>query len=244
MDPLAAIARRQLADYRARTPGSYFSTGTLTVEEAYAVQDRVTALREAEGEQICGYKVGCTGPRVRAQFGMDGPIRGCLFAGELHRTGARLSHARYARLAIEGELAGRIGDDGELRAVFPVIELHHHVFRGTPPTLAELIANNGLQAGVVLPDPAVSGPLDRAATRLRIEINGALVEAGDADGVPGGPRGSLGWLARHLDQRGRRLQPGQLVLLGTPLGLHPVHRGDRVRVVAESLGEVTAAITA
>lgn len=73
---MQGLAARQLADYRARTPGTFFSEEDrprLSLEDAYAVQGGVAALRGADGETVAGYKVGCTGPNVREQFGMDGP---------------------------------------------------------------------------------------------------------------------------------------------------------------------------
>ena len=216
------------------------------MEAAYAVQAEVAALRSADGEPVAGYKVGCTGPNVREQFGMDGPIRGFLYGTELYPSGVKLSHASYANLAIEGELAVRLGDDAEIARIFPVIELHNYVFRSESPTLQELIANNGVHAGVVL--PAAEGarwcgdePLTGA---LRIEINGRRVEEGPMSGVPGGPTGSVEWLRGHLAAHGLALRPWQLVLTGTPLSLIPVRPGDSVRVAAEGLGDVEAKVVA
>ena len=40
------------------------------------------------------------------------------------------------------EMASRVGTDGTIAAVFPVIELHHFVFRGLRKTLGELVAND------------------------------------------------------------------------------------------------------
>ena len=243
------LAARQLADYRARTPGTFFAEEDhprLSLDDAYAIQGEVASLRIAEGEPVAGYKVGCTGPNVRAQFGMDGPVRGFLYATELYPSGVKLSHASYANLAIEGELAVRLGDDAEIARVFPVIELHNYVFRSKSPNLQELIANNGLHAGVVL--PATEGaqwrdeePLDGA---LRVEINGTTVEEGPMSGVPGGPAGSMEWLRRHLAAYSLALRPQQLVLTGTPLGLIPIRPGDSVRVTAEGLGSVEATVVA
>lgn len=236
-----ALAARQLADYRATTPGTWFAEhpgSALTLDEAYAVQDEVAALRAADG--VAGHKVGATGPGTRAQFGLDGPIRGTLYRTELHPSGVALPAAAFARLAVEGELALRLGADGQPERVLPVIELHHYVFRGQPPTLQELVANNGLHAGVVLPagagvpwrgDEALSG-------QLRLEVDGEVVDAGPMAGVPGGPSGSLAWLREHLARVGRSPCPGGLVLTGTPLGLVPVAPGSRVRVEAEGLGAV------
>lgn len=242
------LAVRQLADYRAGTPGSWFGLRDrpeLSMDDAYAVQAGVTALR-APDERVAGYKVGCTGPGTRAQFGLDGPIRGVLYDSELHSSGVQLPHGSYANLAIEGELAVWLDDDAQITRVLPVVELHNYVFRGRPPTLPELVSNNGLHAGVVLPDSpgAVWRRDEPLSGRLAVEINGAVVDEGPVAGVPGGPAGSVQWLRRHLAEYGRSLQPGQLVLTGTPLGLIPVRPGDHVRVIAEHLGSVEASVVA
>jgi 2-keto-4-pentenoate hydratase len=241
------LAARQLADYRARTPGTFFAEKDqprLTLADAYAVQAEVASLRAAEGEPVAGYKVGATGPGTRKQFGMDGPIRGFLYDTELYPSGATLSHASYANLAIEGELAVRLGDEAEIVRIFPVIELHNYVFRSETPTLQELVANSGLHAGVVLPDTdgaewGGDEPLDGV---LRVEINGRTVDEGPLSGVPGGPAGSVEWLRWHLEAYGRALRPRQLLLTGTPLGLYPVRPDDTVRVTAERLGTVEATV--
>lgn len=244
---LSSLARRQLADYRAGTPGTFFADlerPRLDLADAYRVQAEVAALRAPE-ERVIGYKVGCTGPGTRAQFGLDGPVRGLLYDSELHPSGSELAHSDYANLAIEGELAVRLGGDGRIERVFPVIELHNYVFRGQPPTLQELVANNAIHAGVVIP-PADRETLwrddDPLCGRLAVQINGACVDEGPMDGVPGGPGGSLRWLARHLADHDFSLRPGQLVLTGTPLGLLPVRPGDHVRVTAEHLGVVETTI--
>ena len=97
------LAARQLADYRARTPGTFFAEEDrprLGLDDAYAVQAEVARLRAAEGEPVAGYKVGATGAGVREQFGMDGPVRGFVYDTELYPSGAELSHASYANVAI------------------------------------------------------------------------------------------------------------------------------------------------
>lgn len=68
----------------------------------------------------------------------------------------------------------RLGDEGQIAQVFPVIELHNYVFRGKLPTLQELVANNGINAGVVLPLTAAELPWpgDEALTgRLSVQID-------------------------------------------------------------------------
>lgn len=231
---LAALAERQWQDYQASSPGTFFAEQqqALSLEQAYLVQAAVAKLRADSGDRIIGYKVGCTGPGTIRQFDMAGPIRGFLYGSEVHASGATLDSRRYANLAIEGEIALRIGDDGEPMAAFPVIELHHFVFRGARKTLVELVANNGLNAGVVLPagEWPTADRLLTAASRLDVHINDRLVGTGGLWPLPGGAGASVAWLRDHLRAHNLALTAGDLVLAGTPLGLYPVAPGDHVRV--------------
>ena len=230
--PIQELALRQLTDYQNRTPGTYFGEQhrPLDLDQAYAVQAAVAHLRVERGDSIVGYKVGCTGPAILNQFGMRGPIRACLFGSELRQSSDSLDHKAFANLAIEGEMAAQIGEFGEVSAVFPVIELHNYVFRGERPTLVELIANNGINAGVVLP-PLYSRPSPEewpVDSVLTVKINGKTADSGGLWPMPGGVPASIDWLRGNLEHYGLSLDPGHLVLLGTPIGLHPISPGDHV----------------
>ncbi len=239
------LAARQYSDYRRRRPGTYFAEDhrPLSVEGAYAVQAEVASLHARNGNPVAGYKLGCIGPKVREQFGMDGPIRGFLYSGEMHRSGAAISASAHSCLAIEGEMALALGAAGEIVSVFPVIELHNYVFRGRRKTLAELIANNGLHAGVVRPasEGPMPGHLDDVSGQIEIWLNGELLECGPLWGF-GTPAATINWLQDHLHRYGLALQPGQLILTGTALGLHPVRPGDRLEVSAGTFGSVSMTV--
>lgn len=233
---LTGLADRQWSDYRARTPGSCFADPgfVLSLPEAYALQRAVATLRVAAGDRVIGYKVGCTGSGTVAQFGMEGPVRGYLYQSEVRRSGDALDAVAYAHLAIEGEMALRIGKDGEIAAAFPVIELHQFVFRAPRKTLAELVANNGLNAGVVLPDDAwLSRSCVGDEATLSVRVNGSTVGASSPWPLEGGPGASLAWLRDHLAETGLVLAPGQIVLAGTPLGLYAVNAGDHIAVLVD-----------
>jgi 2-keto-4-pentenoate hydratase len=230
------LANRQWRDYRARQPGTCFADPRfeLTLAAAYELQDAVATLRAAAGDRLIGYKVGCTGPGTTEQFGMQGPIRGRLFESEARRCGEALNFNDFAHLAIEGEMAVRIGPDYAIEAAFPIIELHHYVFRAPRKTLPELVANNGLNAGFVPPpDDWLSSKayLDRAGV-LSVRINGRPVASGEL-WPSGGAEASLQWLRRQLAATQAGVAPGDIVLAGTPLGLYPVSRGDWVEVLVD-----------
>lgn len=244
---LEMLAARQWRDYQSRTPGTYFGEpdASLSLEQAYALQAAVAALRHAAGEPVIGYKIGCVGPGVTELFGVSGPIHGRLFASELHASGCTLDHRAYANLAVEAEMAVVIGADGETMAAFPVVELHHFVLRSSPRTLSEVVANNGLQAGIVLAPTASIMPLRHWATArtLSLGVNGRSIDSGPLWALAEGVAAAVDWLRRSLAQEGIRLAPGDLVLTGTPLGLHPVGSGDRISVAIDGQPHVGCAIT-
>ena len=116
-DDLHNLALRQLSDYRENNPGTCFLDAgfSLGIKAAYDLQDAISRLRMAAGENLIGYKVGCTGPGTTAQFGMQGPIRGTLFSGEALDNRTVIDPDEFCHLAIEGEMAFRIGADGQVR---------------------------------------------------------------------------------------------------------------------------------
>lgn len=243
---LRELAARQWHDYQLRTPGTYFGGDhrTLNLYQAYAVQVEVARLRCEAGDAVVGYKVGCIGPGVVEQFGMSGPIHARIFRSELKVAGDTLQHSAFANLAIEGEMAVRIGADGKVAEAFPVIELHHFVFRGARKTLAELVANNGINGGAVIADSAAAAPLKdwTSARVLTVSINEKEVDSGDLWAMAGGAVEAVSWLGDDLRQYGLSLLPGDLVLTGTPLGLHPVRPGDKVGVSVDGRELVTCLI--
>jgi 2-keto-4-pentenoate hydratase len=204
----------------------------LTLSEAYDVQAEVARLRCQDGDAVAGHKIGCIGPGVVEQFGMAGPIYARLFESECRRSGAVIRHENHTNLAIEGEMAVRIGAGGAIVAAFPVIELHNFVFRAPRTTLAELVANNGINAGVVVPNHLTETTVERwlGAENLSVEINGRTVASGPLWAFPGGPEEAVAWLRSNLGLCGRSPASDDLVLTGTALGLYPVKPDDRVVV--------------
>ena len=249
---LRELARRMLMDYDARTPNQIFRQPlTLTIDEAYQLQGEVGRLREQRGEKIIGYKVGCISTVIQQQLGISEPIFGRLFDTECHSSGARLSCANYANLAIEGEIAVRLREDvpATLRTdedylncideMFPVVELHHYVLHSPEPSCQELIASNGMHAGFVVAESAtrMRGTINPGLT---VSISNGAVDSVDEASAVARPIESLRWLASRFATIGIRLSRGQVILTGSPLQLFPVKPGMRVVVEAESIGTSSA----
>ena len=180
---------------------------------------------------------------------MREPIFGRIFDTGCFRSGASLSHASFANLAVEGELAVRLGNDvfgpavseqacrEAIEAVFPVIELHHYVVPKAWSPGQWLIAGGGMHAGFVFEEgsPGCSG-LASFAHSLSIRINEVMVGAvGDSESLIC-PIESLRWLTGRLAQFGLPLRKGQVILTGSPMKLYPVAPGSRIVVEAPPLG--------
>ena len=254
-DELRRMALCMLADYDARTPGELFSRPVdLTIPQAYELQGEIARLREERGEKIIGYKIGCTSKPIQEQLGMGEPIFGRIFDTGFFRSGVQLSYARYANLAVEGELALRLSKDlagsfpteeecvGAIAAVFPVIELHHYVLHEARSSGPELIASNGMHAGFVLVEETPRPCPSELVHGICIRINGARVGAVEGSGMFARASESLRWLVGRLAGIGLSLREGQIILTGSPMHLFPVRLGDKIVVEAPPLGKSCAEI--
>lgn len=256
MNSTDELAERQLQDYDDRNPGTIFAEGgTLTVAGAYTLQEAVANLRRERGEMHIGYKVGCTSPVIRDQLGIDHSVAGHLWGSERRDSGCTLHLDEFDHPAIEGEFAVELtGDlngteltDSEIAAavgcVFPVIELHHAVFRGAGNSAAELIGNNALNAGFVAGETRSEfRQLD--SVELLIRIDGTVIETcKDLDWADGIIH-SLRWLAGHLASNGRSLQAGQTILTGSLPPLIPVTTAAEIQIETSHFGNVAAQFVA
>jgi 2-keto-4-pentenoate hydratase len=246
---ISQLAKRQLADYDRHKPGTLFEDQAieLTVAESYALQFEIAHLREARGESVAGYKIGCISPVMQAQLGLDQPVFGQVFDTELHPCGVTLALADYDGLAIEGEFAVRVGEDVRgFASEFAVIELHNYVIRRPPLTAQELIANNAIHAGVVLPREQrrfLRGPAELLDESIAIFRNGENLGTATGGALPDGPLGSIARLVQHLERYEKSIYPGQIILTGSPLPLYSAERADRFEVRCQHLAEVTALIS-
>jgi len=251
-DALDTIARRMLADYDAIRPGLIFADGfRLSIPDAWRLQSAVAALREQRGETVVGYKIGCVSAGNQNMMGLTHPVWGRLWSTEQHADGAALKKADFANLALEAEFAitlgravdpERVSPDDVLAAVetvFPVIELHNLVLRGDPPHGHELIANNGILAGVVkglgLSDPAAS-----LTTDLALIFDGETIDSWTALRWPDDILAAVGWLAKQRAAHGQHLEKGDVILTGAYGPPLPLGDKTRVDVTSSVFGNVSA----
>ena len=216
------------------------------LEQAYAEQHARCRLRQWRGDAVVGYKVGCATPTTQRQLNVDQPVFGRLFHSGRWPSGTTIPLTRFSSLAIEGELAVRLGQDlpaGEISdsrlrnavdAVFAVIELHDPIF-AAEQSASDLIASNAIHAGFVYATDA-SGRLDTEDSTLRVEVDDVEVAAVAGGTLIDTVATSLRWLARELGRHRLRLHAGQTVLCGSVAPLIPVSTPSRVSVMTDRFG--------
>jgi len=225
-----------------------FDMGALSIDDAYEVQRQVIAARVAKGETVVGHKVGCTSKAIRKQFGLSEPICGRLMAPHVHYGNTVLNWNDYVDLAVEPEFVFGIGKDvatevedetellDAIEWVAPGVEIHNYKFWFGKPTSQELIASNGIFAGLVIGEQML--PTDLDLEGVWISRNGQLEASGIGAEIMGGPLNSLRWLANHLIRHGEHLQAGQLVIPGSAVELVSVEPGDRITASFTRIGTV------
>jgi 2-keto-4-pentenoate hydratase len=224
--------------------------GKLNLDQAYRVQLGLVGRRCAAGERQIGWKVGLTAVAIQQQFGFHEPVFGCILDSK--PSGHVFGRDELIRPGFESELCLRVGQtlSGEvdmatvrraIDAVYPSLEIIET--RGDfTAQIALAMADNAQQKTVVLGDPVPLGALALDAVAATVQINGETVATGRGDAVLGNPLNSVIWLARKLQQFGRAIQPGEIIMSGSFTRQFPIAPGDRVQVEFIGVGAVQAAM--
>src|SRR5258708_699888 len=188
-------------------------------------------------------------------MGIDHSIAGAIFAKRVHPSPASLRHGDYTRVAIECEIAMRLGADLPARAkpyekddvaaageaCMPSIELieDHACDQYKLVGGCGLIANNAWNAGCVLRSAMTHwGSVDLAAITGAMSINGVELGRGRGrDVMDGHPLHALAWVANAVAARGKPLKRGMIVQTGSVVATQYPKPGDTVTVSFAGLGE-------
>jgi len=226
-------------------------TKPLSLDEAYAVQDRLRETLIARGERLAGWKAAFTNAGLQKTYGTTEPVCAFLLAGGVLGNGAAVSMSRFVAPIVEAEIAFVMRSDlagpgvtppRALQAVegaLPALELPDFRMTGKPIG-SDLVADGIFANAIVLGSgiTPVTG-LDLALEGLVYEVNGAIVATNTAAEVLGNPLNSLVWLANHLGTRGLGLRAGDVVMTGSVSLLLRPKAGDTVRATYTRLGSVS-----
>jgi 2-keto-4-pentenoate hydratase len=250
-----AIAAQLLAAYRDRVtiPPLTATFDKLTVDDAYAIQQRQAELRIAAGARVAGFKVGLTSAAMREQLGVGEPDYGHLFADMLCPADEPIPTESFLQPRAEPEIALVLGADldgpglsvadiaAATACVLPAIEIIDSRISDWRITLEDTIADNASSGGLVLgAAPVPLAGLDLALLGCVLRRNGRIEQTGAGAAVLGSPLQAAAWLANTLTARGVRLRAGHVILTGSITAALTVRPGDAVTVTIDRLGSVTA----
>jgi 2-oxo-hept-3-ene-1,7-dioate hydratase len=230
------IARRLYEAEQTRTPIRQLSLDypDMTIEDAYAVQRVLVALKVSDGREVKGRKIGLTSKVMQRAVSIDEPDYGALFDDMFVEDGGRVALGRFIRPRVEVELAFILGDTlrgpgvtlfDVLRAaefVTPALEILDARVQMSDPetghlrTIVDTIADNAADAGLVLGGRVVR-PMDvdlRWVAAL-LSRNGTIEETGVAAAVLNHPGNGVAWLANRLAPHGVSLERGEVILSGS-----------------------------
>lgn len=256
MADLDSIAADLAAAYRPEQPTLAPLTSTyddLTVDDAYAIQQRQIRERVAGGVSVIGYKVGLTSAAMQQQLGVYEPDFGHLLTDMLHPADAPIRAAAFRQPRAEPEIALILGQDlrgpglsvadvmTATRFALPAIEIIDSRIAGWQITLVDTVADNASSGGLVLgQSPVAPGGRDLSLAGCVFRRNGRIAGTGAGAAVLGSPWHSAAWLANTLTARGAELAAGSIILTGSITAAVPVAAGDAVTVTIDGLGSVTA----
>ncbi len=212
-----------------------------SIADAYDVQRALQRLHEEKRGAIAGRKIALTSKAIQQMCGLDQPIGGAIFAGDMHFSPATIRMGDFVRLGIEFELALELDADippqagqhdrqsalNHVAGVRPAFELiedrnadYAHLDAHT------LIADNAWCGGVVLGEA-----LDNWRELDLGNIPSCVSQAGEPDEPTNtgeaDPLGSLAWLLNHFSARGITLSKGEHVITGSAVRTRFPTPGDR-----------------
>lgn len=215
--------------------------GTMSLDEAYAVQAELdTELAKRYGARV-GYKVAYASKAAQEQFGVGEPARGTFFAVQRVPSGSVLKAGHFAEILLETEVAFTLGRKidrplKDVAALKPFVASVHAAFDagnfpyaagdGPGPVVADMVAG-GTGAHVFVLGPAVDpAKAELGGMTMTVSRNGEVIRESNSDEVLGNPWNSLLWLVNDVIKRGRVLEPGEVVLTGTAAKAYRAKGGE------------------
>jgi 2-oxo-hept-3-ene-1,7-dioate hydratase len=229
----------------------------MTLQEAYAVQSALVALKVAAGATLRGHKIGLTSKAMQSTLGIDEPDSGALFDDMFFADGGIVPTDRFIATRIEAELAFVMKSrlEGPDCTIFDVLNATDYVVpaleildtriqRVDPQTgatrkIVDTISDNAANAGIVLGGRPLR-PLDADLRWIGALVyrNGQLEETGLAAGVLNHPANGIAWLVKKLAPLGLALEPGQVVLAGSFIRPIETRKGDTIQADFGAYGSV------
>lgn len=222
--------------------------------EAYEIQNAFMQRRAQDAGGYAGYKIAFTTKVMQERIGATQPVFGRILSDAVYNSPASLAAENYVNLAVECEVAIKMGRDiashngtieketvfdaiEYLQLAFEVIDIRESVSENS---LIQSIATNIHGAGVVLGQSVTNWrELDISSARCELKLDGVSVGTGQASDVDGHPAKPMVWIANAINSMGGSLKKGDIVITGSMIPPVEVESGTKVSLSMDLFGEIT-----
>ena len=221
----------------------------ITIEDAYAIQQKMLARRLAAGEKVVGKKIGVTSQAVMNMLGVFQPDFGWLTDGMVFNEGEAVPANTLIQPKAEGEIAFVLKHDlmgpgvsaadviAATEGVMACFEIVDSRIENWKIKIQDTVADNASCGVFVLGDRLVDPrDVDLGTCGMVLEKNGEIVATGAGAAALGHPANAVAWLANTLGRLGMGLKAGEVVLSGSLGIMVPVQAGDSLRVTIGGIG--------
>lgn len=221
----------------------------LSIEDAYAIQQRMIGRRLHAGEKVVGKKIGVTSKAVMNMLGVHQPDFGHMLDGMIFGDGDAIAASTLIQPKAEGEIAFVLGKDlvgpgisaadvlAATKGVMACFEIVDSRIRDWKIKIQDTVADNASCGVFVLGDRMVNPrDVDLRNCGMVLEKNGEIVVTGAGAATMGSPVNAVVWLANTLGRLGIPLKAGEVILSGALGAMVPVQAGDNLRVTMGGIG--------
>lgn len=226
-------------------------TQNISRGEAYQIQELGIEARVEAGEKLVGLKMGLTSEAKRKQMNLDSPLYGELTDKmQVPNKGVfKMKGSIHPKIepeigfVISRELSGKVSRGDVLNAcsgVFASLEIldsRYNEFKYF--SMEDVIADNSSSSHFICSDVLSSfSELDLKDLKMKMSVNGHVVHEGVSSAISGDPVLSVVQLVELLEQRGRTLPEGSIVLAGAATPAVALEPGMKVSLEVDSLPPV------
>lgn len=222
----------------------------LTINDAYYISLQMLALRQADGEEVVGKKIGVTSAPVQEMLGVFQPDFGFLTnAMEIPNGGEIQISDHLIQPRAEAEIAFRLKSDlkgpgvteqdvlDATEAIYPCFEIVDSRIDNWKIKITDTVADNASCGVFVLGDNAVDPrTVDLPNLKAVVKKNGKFLSEGFGSAVQGNPLTAVAWLANTLGEFGIPFLAGEVILSGSLVPLEPMVAGDHVEMELSGIG--------
>lgn len=229
---------------------------TLTRLEAYQVQEHGIILREQQNEKRIGLKMGLTSAGKRKQMNLDSPLYGELTKAMQVENNHSFDISKLIHPKIEPEIAflmkkplqgtvtrTEVFDACEaVASCMEILDSRYDQFKYF--SMEDVIADNSSSSHFVV-GPWVRDfmPIDLRELKMKMSVDGQVVQQGYSKEISGDPVMSVIELCRLLSLRNRRLDAGMIVLAGAATAAVELKSGQQISLAVDLLPPVALSIS-